>query len=153
MSQSAPSQPMDHPDAGDSGLSDKERESAAERLRLHFRDGRLSSEELLGRIELVYEAKSRTELDRVMGDLPLATSQPQPVTTAPQGNCGRYASGARYLVGIATPSIVCTGAWILSGHHGQFWPGWVMLGSGALALKHFSRGGVSRRTRRRRRYY
>jgi hypothetical protein len=59
------------PGAG-SGLraSDAERERAAETLRRHHADGRLSTDELEERTERAYAASTLGDLDKLFGDLP-----------------------------------------------------------------------------------
>lgn len=59
------------PGAG-SGLraSDGEREGAAETLRRHHADGRLTTDELEERTERAYAATTLGDLDRLFGDLP-----------------------------------------------------------------------------------
>jgi hypothetical protein len=55
-----------------SGLraSDGEREGAAETLRRHHADGRLTTDELEERTERAYAATTLGDLDRLFGDLP-----------------------------------------------------------------------------------
>jgi Domain of unknown function (DUF1707) len=55
-----------------SGLraSDAERERAAESLREHHAEGRLTTDELEERTERAYAAKTRGDLDQLFGDLP-----------------------------------------------------------------------------------
>jgi len=63
-------------------VSDADREQVTARLREHFADGRLTSEELDERITAALNAKTYGDLRRVMADLPdpaLATPQPGPV--------------------------------------------------------------------------
>jgi hypothetical protein len=57
---------------GGAGLraSDAERERAADTLRRHHTDGRLTTEELEERTERAYAATTRGELDQLFGDLP-----------------------------------------------------------------------------------
>lgn len=50
--------------------SDAERERAAESLRRHHADGRLTTEELDERTERVYAAKTLGDLNQLFGDLP-----------------------------------------------------------------------------------
>ncbi len=50
--------------------SDAERERAADTLRRHHTDGRLTTEELEERTERAYAATTRGELDQLFGDLP-----------------------------------------------------------------------------------
>jgi uncharacterized membrane protein len=50
--------------------SDAERERAAEALRRHHADGRLTTDELEERMEHVYAAKTLGDLDQLFADLP-----------------------------------------------------------------------------------
>lgn len=50
--------------------SDAERERAVSRLRDGTAEGRLTLEEFTERMHAAYEARTRTELDRLVGDLP-----------------------------------------------------------------------------------
>jgi Domain of unknown function (DUF1707) len=60
------------PSGAESGLraSDAERERAAETLRRHHADGRLTTDELEERTERVYAATTLGDLNRQFGDLP-----------------------------------------------------------------------------------
>lgn len=51
-------------------VSDAEREAALRQLREHVAVGRLTVDELPARVEDVQRARTRTELDRALGDLP-----------------------------------------------------------------------------------
>lgn len=59
-------------------VSDADREHVAARLREHFAEGRLSSDELDGRIAAALSAKTFGDLRRIMADLP------DPVPVPPQ---------------------------------------------------------------------
>lgn len=50
--------------------SDAERDSTAAALREHFVQGRLTLEELLGRLDTALTARMRSQLDSVLSDLP-----------------------------------------------------------------------------------
>jgi len=69
-------------------VSDADRERVAERLREHFAQGRLSSEELDERIAAALGAKTFGDLRRIMTDLP------EPELVGPQAR-GRAPWGAR----------------------------------------------------------
>jgi hypothetical protein len=56
--------------APDLRVSDAEREHAAAALREHLAQGRLTLDELTERLDRIYAARTRTELDRVSEDLP-----------------------------------------------------------------------------------
>ena len=60
-------------------VSDADRERVAERLREHFADGRLTSEELDERLAAALSAKTTGELRAVMADLP------EPAPAGPAG--------------------------------------------------------------------
>jgi hypothetical protein len=56
--------------------SDAEREQAAEILRAGYAEGRLSRDELDGRLAAAYAAKTRADLSEVTSDLPGPVSAP-----------------------------------------------------------------------------
>ena len=75
-------------------VSDADRERVAERLREHFAQGRLSSEELDERISAALGAKTFGDLRRIMTDLPEPELvQPQARGSAPWAR-GRGASSS-----------------------------------------------------------
>jgi hypothetical protein len=59
--------------------SDAERERAAELLREAMASGRLTVDELEDRTRLVFEARTRTELERLIGDVLVPTDDAHPV--------------------------------------------------------------------------
>ena len=59
-------------------ISDADREGATARLREHFAEGRLSSEELDERISAALSAKTAGDLRRVLADLPEPETAPAP---------------------------------------------------------------------------
>jgi hypothetical protein len=66
------------PDGGETGgirASDQERDTTVERLRDAAGEGRLTLEEFSDRMELATTAKTRSELDRLLTDLPGSTGQ------------------------------------------------------------------------------
>jgi Domain of unknown function (DUF1707)/Cell wall-active antibiotics response 4TMS YvqF len=63
--------------------SDSEREAIVERLRAASAEGRLSLEELVGRTEAAYSAKTRGELAKVTVDLPEQEQGSPPATRQP----------------------------------------------------------------------
>jgi len=64
-------------------ISDADRERATARLREHFAEGRLNSEELEERITAALAAKTYGDLRRVMADLPDPAPAPGPGHQAP----------------------------------------------------------------------
>ena len=64
-------------------ISDADREGVTARLREHFAEGRLSSDELDERITAALSAKTYGELRRTMADLPDAALAPQQARQSP----------------------------------------------------------------------
>ena len=80
------------PEPPDLLASDAERERAVARLRRGAAEGRLSVEELDERCERAYAARTRGELDALIGDLPAAGTAghaPAPRTPLDPGGIGR----------------------------------------------------------------
>jgi|SRR5580700_1421497 hypothetical protein len=71
-------------------VSDADRERVTTRLREHFADGRLTSEELDERVTSALNAKTFGDLRAVMADLP----EPEP--TGPQAGPPPWASGPQW---------------------------------------------------------
>jgi len=69
-------------------VGDADREAVAAQLREHYADGRLTLDELNERLDQTFAAKTRTELDTVMRDLPHVA---RPLTGAPAGGFGNTA--------------------------------------------------------------
>ncbi len=105
-------------------VADADREQLAQELREHMLAGRLTSEEFEQRLERVYAATTRGELDAVKVDLPLSPMALSAVLAERKTKLRRRlvqeAGGA---VGLW---ILLTGVW-LAGGAGEFWPGWVIL--------------------------
>ncbi|MBN1530788.1 MAG: DUF1707 domain-containing protein [Thermoleophilaceae bacterium] len=97
--------------------SDAERDAAAERLRRAGGEGRLAPEELEERLGVALSARTRGELDAVVGDLP-ATRR------------GRRRSARRPDLPVyLAVSLLLVAIWALTGM-GYFWPVWPILGWG-----------------------
>ena len=67
-------------------VGDADREAAAAQLREHYADGRLTLEELNERLDQVFAAKTRADLNTVLRDLPYV---PRALTGAPARDTGR----------------------------------------------------------------
>ncbi len=106
-------------------VADADREQLAQELREHMLAGRLTSEEFEQRLERLYAATTRGELDALKADLPLS---PMVLGAA---LAKRNATLRRRLVqeagGGLGVSLVCVAIWAASGGHGSFWPVWVIL--------------------------
>ncbi|WP_298327242.1 DUF1707 domain-containing protein [Haloactinopolyspora sp.] len=119
--------------------ADSDRERVTEILRDAHGEGRLRQDELLARIELAYNARTYSELDQLIADLPVqprqATAPARPVSVTPPANRGgtmrRLVRGtlnaAWWFYGVAV-AINLT-VWLLvsmgDGFPEYFWPAWV----------------------------
>ncbi len=108
--------------------SDRDREEAAEAIRVHYAEGRLDDEELNERLAAVYAARTAGELAALGADLP-----PLPVSVKEQRAelAARRRELQRRLLqqsggGLALFAI-CTAIWAGDGGSGQFWPVWVLI--------------------------
>lgn len=112
-------------DPGQIRVSDAERERLVEELHEHTVAGRLTAEELEERLEVVYAARTRSELEELRADLPVSS------VAARLALVERKSRLRRRLVqeagGSAFASLVCVAVWLVSGADGSFWPGWVIL--------------------------
>jgi hypothetical protein len=113
------------PDPGHIRVSDAERERLVEELHEHTVAGRLTAEEYEERLEAVYAARTRADLDALRTDLPVST------VAARLALVERKTHLRRRLVqeagGSATASLVAVGIWFASGASGAFWPIWVII--------------------------
>jgi hypothetical protein len=119
--------------------SDSEREDAATRLHEHASAGRLTMDELAGRVETALAARTQGELDALFEDLP---AQPRP---APRARYRSEVLGARvhartYLM----VSLAMIALWAVTGM-GYFWPVWPILGWGIGVFSHTRACGVGPR--------
>jgi hypothetical protein len=115
-------------DQGAIRASDAEREQAAAALRDHFADGRIDDEELAERLEAVYAARTRSELDSVHGDLPRLPLSPAERRAE---LAERKAHLRRRLLqnagGAFTPFFICVVIWAASGADAAFWPAFLLI--------------------------
>ncbi|MGH8996378.1 MAG: DUF1707 domain-containing protein [Acidimicrobiales bacterium] len=104
-------------------ISDADRNEAVERINAFFGEGRLDFEETSARLDEVYAARTDADLEHVFRGLPKSP--------APPVRARRHLSRqGRRLLQIATPGIICTGIWAVTGAHGSFWPEWVWFATG-----------------------
>ena len=109
-------------------VSDGERNEAIERLNAFYAEGRLTYDELSTRLDRAYTVRTDVELDALFEGLP---KPPPAAEKAPwRPNLGRLANR---VVGTATPAVICTAIWAMTGH-GAFWPEWVWFGTGVAVL-------------------
>lgn len=109
-------------------VSDKQREQAADAIREHYAEGRLSEDELNERLQAALEAKTEPELDALLADLPklpVSLQQRKAELVARRNQLQRRV--IQEAGGGAALFVLCTGIWAASGASGQFWPIWVLL--------------------------
>jgi hypothetical protein len=107
-------------------VADADREQLIDELREHAIAGRLTSDELEDRIGGAYGASTRGELDALRADLPVSSTSVKLAlvkrTVQLRRRLAQEAGGA---LGVSALSV---GIWLLTGHghHGDFWPAWVI---------------------------
>jgi len=101
-------------------IGDAEREAAADHLREHFAQGRLTQEEFTQRLDAIFAAKTQNQLGAITSDLPqpaAGPSAPLPVAAAASQDRERarqeYGSGRRPRVGFIPVVIAALGVWLL----------------------------------------
>jgi hypothetical protein len=111
--------------ADDQRAADSDREATAERLRDAAGDGRLEPDELEQRVEAAYSARTYGELAKLTADLP----EPAPAGGGRPALWQSEELRAR-LATFIVANVVCVSVWLLTGGEGDFWPKWVLLGTG-----------------------
>lgn len=112
-------------DPGKLRVSDADRDELIEDLREHTVAGRLTAEELDGRLDAVYEAKTRADLDVLRADLPISSAAAKRALAERRSHLRRRLLGEAG--GALIASLVCVAIWIAAGADGSFWPIWVIL--------------------------
>lgn len=103
--------------------SDAERDIAADALREHFVQGRLTLDELKGRLETALTARTRSQLDGLLTDLPPKGEQPttlEPAELSPFP--ARYAAIAILIIVLAVWLVLA--AWFSQRGYGYGYGGY-----------------------------
>jgi len=124
-------------DGLDTLVADADRTRAADELRTHYESGRLTVEELEGRLAEVHVARTAGDLETAFRQLPR--------TEAPVSLRLRDIRWSSLALQYALVNAICIAVWVFSGAQGNFWPRWVLLGTLVLYLRR-----TGRRSRRRR---
>jgi hypothetical protein len=112
-------------------VSDPERDAVAHQLREHFAVGRLNVDELHDRLDRVYTARTRADLDAALTDLPSVAAEVVPAPSPRR----RHAWGKFVRVNAICWSIWGVTVATSSPHHlAGLWPLWVTVPWGAAML-------------------
>ncbi len=113
--------------------SDADREQLVDELRRHAGDGRLTLTELDERIEQAYAAKTFSDLEILVRDLPSATPLAAPMPQIVKPKNAKYVRPLGYrLLNYVAIDIACVVVWamthLLNGNWSlnDFWPAWVI---------------------------
>lgn len=109
-------------------VSDRERDEVVTLLRDHAADGRLSPEELDERVERALAARTGSELDALLGDLPY--SRPE------REQREERRDALRGVTGLVALAVLLVSIWLVTGA-GYFWPIWIL---GFMAFSLLRRG-------------
>jgi len=102
-------------------VADDDRDRTVEQLRAAAAEGRLDPDELEERVSRALTARTQSDLDPLLRDLPA----PHVAVPGPDRSLVLRERTAAFLV----PNVVCLAVWAATGA-GSFWPGWVLLGTG-----------------------
>ena len=116
--------------ADDKRASDAERDEIISDLRAHAGEGRLSVEELDGRIAAALAATTRAELAKLVEDLP----------RRPRDRNAERRDFREHLRAYLSVMLLLIAIWALTGA-GYFWPVWPILGWGIGVFSHASAVG------------
>lgn len=116
-------------------IGDADRERVARILGQHMSDGRLDMEEYEGRLETVYAAVTRADLDPVLADLPALGEQSiAPATPSKAPVWAQLAFRLHLIVYLAVSALMIL-IWMVAGT-GTFWPVWPVVGWGIGVAAH-----------------
>jgi len=98
-------------------VSDGDRARVGDELRGHYEAGRLTLDEFQERLDELHAARTETQLDHVMRQLP--TKRP---SVNPRDKRWRSLALQYAIVNVA-----CVLVWVFGGANGDFWPKWVLV--------------------------
>lgn len=116
-------------------IGDAERDEVASLLAHHFAAGRLSRSEFDERTEQVLGARTRSEVDQVVVDLPVTPADERPSVAVDSASGGEppHRAAAQWRRGKLAPwavfSVFFVVLWAVTGG-GYFWPMWPIMGWG-----------------------
>jgi Domain of unknown function (DUF1707) len=115
-------------------VSDADRTRVARELRAHYESGRLTLEEFQERLDEAHAARTESQLEHVLRQLPPAKLP----SVRPRDTRWRSLAFQYALV-----NAIAILVWLFSGANGDFWPKWVLL----VTLIQFSRRAFRPRRR------
>ncbi|MFL5966330.1 MAG: DUF1707 domain-containing protein [Gaiellaceae bacterium] len=115
-------------------VSDQDRARVGDELRVHYEAGRLTLEEFQERLDELHRARTETQLEAVLRQLPVKRPTVNPRDTRWRSLALQY----------ALVNLVAILVWVFSGSNGEFWPKWVLV----VTLIMFFRRTYGRRRRR-----
>jgi hypothetical protein len=109
-------------------VADADREQLVDELREHLMTGRLSSPEFEDRVARAYAARTRSDLDALVEDLPASEVAARAEISSRRARLRRRLT--QEAGGAAGASGIAVAVWAATGASGGFWPVWVMLATG-----------------------
>lgn len=110
-------------------IGDADRERVARILGRHMSDGRLDMEEYEERLETVYAAVTRADLDPVLADMPELNERSIAPATASKAPVWAQLAFRLHLIVYLAVSALMVLIWVVAGA-GAFWPIWPVVGWG-----------------------
>ncbi len=132
--------------------SDSDREAVAQQLRDHYAAGRITLDEFDERTTTTYAAKTFGDLDDLLVDLPAtevvpvaATRVPAPANAAGSDRVDRFRASvapfSSWIVVALVMNLIWLGGTDPHGHHGPYWPIWVIGPWGVMMVMRWLNGG------------
>jgi len=132
--------------------SDSDREAVAQQLRDHYAAGRITLDEFDERTTTTYAAKTFGDLDGLLVDLPSTEVVPVPAAhvPAPSNASGpdrvdrfraSVAPFSSWIVVALVMNLIWLGGTDNQGHHGAYWPIWVIGPWGVMMVMRWLNGG------------
>jgi len=117
-------------------IADVDRERVSQHLRVAYSEGRITEVELEDRLTAVFEARTASELNVVVVDLPvppISISRPPAAPPSPMAEEG-LSFHPQAAVPLLMPAMICTVIYLMTTAGGYFWPMWVWFGCGIPAI-------------------
>ena len=115
-------------------VSDRDRARVGQELRTHYESGRLTLDEFQERLDQLHAARTETQLQNVLRQLPTKRPSVKLRDTRWRSLALQY----------ALVNVVAILIWVFGGRHGDFWPKWVLVVTLVMFLRrtfgHRSRG-------------